>query len=199
MQKGKSLACDVDGVLLECYPPINSRIINEFGYPTDFRIQRVVRSWNMMELPEEIRRFALDCMGDAEIVEQYTFKKGSMKFVKELYDCITESGGEFIFNTHCFNEEVGRVRRQQLEMLSQKLGIHPTYNISIGKKKVNCPSDIIIDDCMNNLDASPAETKILFSMFHNRDLKDTDVYRSNNYNEIVRLVKEVITSEKCAT
>ena len=193
----KSLALDVDGVLMECYPPINARIIAKFDMPEDFRIQRVVRSWNMMELPEEVRRFALDCMGDAEIVEQYTFKKGSLKFVKELYDCITSHGGEFIFNTHCFNQAVGDVRRKQLETISAKLGICPTYNISVGKVKVNAETDIIIDDHMGNLDASVADTKILFSMFHNRDLKVGDAFRSNDYNAIVKHVKEVVCCEVC--
>lgn len=191
---GKSLALDVDGVLMECYPPINARIVEKFDVPSDFRIQRIARSWNLTELPEDIRLYALALMAEADIVEQYTFKKGSKKFVKELYDCVTNNGGQFIFNTHCLNEEVGKVRRKQLETLSKYLGIEPIYNISVGPTKVNAESDIIIDDHKGNLDVSPATTKILFSMFHNRNLKAEDAFRSNDYNEIVRIVREVVAN-----
>ena len=188
------VALDVDGVLMECYPPINRRIIAKFDVPENFRIQGVVKSWDMWELPEDIRRYALGCMAEAEIVEQYTFKKGSRKFVKELFECITAAGGEFFFNTHCLNKEVGDVRRRQLETLSAQLGITPKYNISVGPKKVNIPSDIIIDDHIGNLNASPATTKILFSMFHNRNIDEGSAFRSRNYNEILAYVKEAISA-----
>ena len=69
--------------------------------------------------------------------------------------------------------------------------------ISVGKVKVNAETDIIIDDHMGNLDASVADTKILFSMFHNRDLKVGDAFRSNDYNAIVKHVKEVVCCEEC--
>ena len=68
---------------------------------------------------------------------------------------------------------------------------------SVGKVKVNAETDIIIDDHLGNLDASAADTKILFSMFHNRDLKVGDAFRSNDYNAIVKHVKEVVCCEKC--
>lgn len=190
--KKNVVALDVDGVLMECYPPINKKIIETFHLPEDFRIQRVVRSWNMNELPEEIRTFALKCMADADIVKQYTFKKGSRKFVKDLYECLLEHDGELIFNTHCLNQSVGDVRRSQLETLSSELGISPTYNISIGKRKINSPAHIIIDDHIGNLVASDAPAKVLFSMFHNKYLDGGNAFRSRNYNEIIDYVKEVI-------
>ena len=188
----KVVALDVDGVLMECYPPINKKIIDTFNVSDDFKIQRIVRSWNMHELPEDIRLFALDCMGDADIVRQYTFKKGSKKFVKELYEMLVAVDGELIFNTHCFNQAVGDVRREQLETLSEQLGITPKYYISIGPKKINAESTVIIDDCFGNLQSSNAETKVLFSMFHNRNLNEGDAFRSRNYNDIIQHVKEAI-------
>ena len=190
------VALDVDGVLMECFPPINRRIIDNFDVPDTFRIQNIVRSWNMMELPEEIRLYALACMGEADIVEQYTFKKGSRKFVKELFNATIAAGGEFVFNTHCFNQAVGDVRQRQLEDLSAELGITPKYNISVGPKKINIPSDVIIDDCMGNLDASDAKTKVLFSMFHNKNLDEGSAFRSRDYNEILAHVKNAIHEMK---
>lgn len=192
-EKVITAAVDVDGVLMECYPPINESIIKKFGLPEDFRIQGVVKSWNMYELPEEIRKYALACMADAEIVKQYTFKKGSRKFVKELYDFVTEIGGKFIFNTHCLNQEVGIVRRMQLETLAKELNINPEYNISVGPKKINAVSDIIIDDHLGNLDVSDAPIKVLFSMFHNRYLDEGNAYRSRCYNDIIKYVKEEVS------
>lgn len=187
------LACDVDGVIMECFDAINKRVREKFGLPETFRIQAVARSWNMEELPEDIRCYALECMADADVVQQYTFKKGSRKFIKELYEATIAAGGEFYFNTHCLNQEVGDVRFQQLESLSAQLGIDPKYNISVGPKKVNIPATIIIDDYIGNLNASNANTKVLFSMFHNRDLDEGTAFRSRDYNKIVAHVRNALS------
>jgi hypothetical protein len=185
----KILACDVDGVIMECFDVINDRVRKKFGLPETFRIQAVAKSWNMEELPEDVRLYALECMADAEVVRQYTFKKGSRKFVKELYEATIAAGGEFYFNTHCLNQAVGDVRFQQLATLSAQLGIDPKYNISVGPKKVNIPATIIIDDYIGNLNVSNANTKVLFSMFHNRNLDEGNAFRSRDYNKIVAHVK----------
>jgi hypothetical protein len=135
----KDICCDVDGVLMECYDNINKILIGKYNFAPNFRIQAVVRSWGMCELPKEVREKALSLMGEAEIVETYHFRSGSKKFVKSLYDIATKNGGKLIFNTHCFNEEVANVRRKQLVALSEAIGISPEFNISVGPKKINAP------------------------------------------------------------
>ena len=186
------IALDVDGVLMDCYPPINKALIQQFSLPTDYRMEKIIKTWNFLEYKEDMRKFVLECFGDPAIVENYNFKPGVVKFVKELHEIAKQRGGKLIFNTHCFNQAVGDVRKKQLDYLCEKANINADYNISVGEKKINCESTIIIDDCLANLENSDAKLKILFGMFHNKyyRLPNRDTYkRSHDYNEIVRMVK----------
>ena len=110
-------------------------------------------------------------MKKVELVEAVAEATGLTKAdATRAFDATIAAGGEFFFNTHCFNQAVGDVRQRQLEKLSAELGISPKYNISVGPNKVNVESDVIIDDHIGNLNNSDATTKVLFSMFHNKNL-----------------------------
>lgn len=194
MKPKMCIALDVDGVLMDCYPPINKALIQRFDLPTDYKMEKVIKTWNFLEYQEDMRKFVMECFGDPDIVENYIFKPGVVKFVKELHDIAREKGGRLVFNTHCFNQAVGDVRKKQLDYLCSQANIVADYNISVGDKKINCASTIIIDDCLANLENSDAQLKILFGMFHNKyyRLPNKNAYkRSHNYNEIIQLVKAV--------
>lgn len=163
--------CDVDGVLLDIYTPVE-KMLNESGY--DIKFERDCTTWSMQSLGE-LRPLVLTAFTDPNIrvkAEWYSYAESMLMALSKF---ASQQGFQVILNTHEINPDCANIKYTKCKNIISKLGVRNIgINVQTGGKKVQLEnSQICIEDSLPNLIASPAYLKFLIPHRHNSPKTNT--------------------------
>lgn len=161
----KIIECDVDGVLLDIYTPIEVAL-EKRGTP--FSFEREVRTWGMTECGGRAKELKA-LLSDPELRSQSHFYIGAIDFLRNLNLICNNRGWVLALNSHEWRIDTANVKAQILDnlRLTYPYLSNVCINISKGTKKEMLNSYIVIDDAIPNIEQSVATHRILYGMFHN--------------------------------
>lgn len=186
----KIIECDVDGVLLDIYTPVEE-YLNSPKVNYKFSFENEVKTWGMTELGAK-RYFVLEHLTNSVLRGRAKFYDGAVEFIRGICDKAKEKGYEVVLNTVESNSACAYEKNKLLVDFRAKVGRSFTINVQSYKrnKEMLC-SDIVIEDSIPNIERSNARVKILKNMFHNRtnyNIIKTDYIRCNDYTDIYNTV-----------
>lgn len=190
--------CDVDGVLLNIYKPIEDYLEYK-GKPElrGFKFEDRVRSWGMQELGN-LRKDIFELIKRPDLRAKAVWYYGAEDFLYNLYSICMEHNAVLVLNSHESSVDAGRVKLDLLVNLASRLGILPIINVQVSRgSKEMLKSYICIDDCVNNLLRSPASYKFVVSACHNRDLRNMEHNWGyyTNYNSMLMSVNSILEEQ----
>lgn len=163
--------CDVDGVLLDIYTPIE-KMLSESGY--DIKFERDCTTWGMQSLGE-VRPLVLTAFTDPNIRAKAEWYPYAESMLMALSRFASQQGFRVILNTHETNPACADIKYTKCKSIISKLGVHNVgINVQVGGKKAQLEdSKICIEDSLPNLIASPAYLKFLVPHKHNSPKTNT--------------------------
>lgn len=181
----KTIMVDMDDVLT--YGNFTA-ILNEYlGYKPDYD---KIKTFYIQDILGDKKDDFFDKFKDMDMYENATLLPDCYDTLKELskhykiYICTDYIWREIV-------EHAGNNLKNKYKFLYDKLDfINPrNFIFTADKSVVNC--DIKIDDRLDNI--SGAETKLLFTAWHNKDLsneelKEQNIIRVNNWQEIGKIL-----------
>lgn len=181
----KTIMVDMDDVLTcDNFPRI---LENYLGYKPDYD---KIKTYYLQDILEDKKDDFFQKFKDMNLYENATLLPDCYQVLKEL----SNDYKIYICTDYIWREIVpyaGNNLKNKYEFLYEKLDfIEPkNYIFAADKSVVNC--DIKIDDKLNNLEG--ASTKLLFTAWHNKDLKEEElknqnIIRVNNWKEIKEIL-----------
>lgn len=201
----KILECDVDGVLLNIWEPVE-KVLQQRHRNCDFTFEKYVTTFDMSELGVA-KTEVLDLLLSAEIRSKAPFFQGAETFVKELCQLCEKNDMVLVFNTQEKTKQSGEVKRAKMQEFLERVSTLYPYkeesvyiNVQVGGRKEMLNSFIVIDDAIPNLLLSEAKNKLLFDRFHNKEKYNapllmqsrTPIIRVKNYKDVVQQIKVVL-------
>lgn len=161
----KVISCDVDGVLLDIYTPIE-QWINSFGYDLDF--ERDCTTWGMESLGK-LRPLVFSAFANSEIRGKAEWYPYAESLLLALCDFASKQGFQLVLNTHESSLSCADIKFNKCKELISRLGVsNIAVNIQTGGHKLPCKNErICIEDSLPNLIDSPAYLKFLIPHRHN--------------------------------
>lgn len=184
----KIFECDVDGVLLDIYTPVDKYMQRQ---DSSFSCKDRIHTWSMRELGVH-RKPVLDLLLSEQVRNDSDFYPNVDNFILGLCTLAKVNGGLLVFNSHEMLQSSAKVKYKKLKAKLESLGISNdiyTINISCGVKKEMLKSFVVIDDALPNIEQSSAQNKILFGLFHNDPCYNRipeDCVRLCDYADILR-------------
>lgn len=183
----KTIMVDMDDVLT--YGNFSKILEDYLGYRPDYDN---IKNYYIQDILGEKKDDFFSKFKDMDMYENATLLPDCYEVLKELsnyykiYICTDYIWREII-------EYAGNNLKNKYNFLYEKLdSIEPKHYIFTADKSiVNC--DVKIDDKVSNIDG--AETKLLFTAWHNKDLKkeeldNQNIVRVNNWKEIRKALLE---------
>lgn len=186
---------DLDGVIADIYSPVE-RLIKGEGYH-NFTFDNV-KTYEAKEPNIGCPRVEMNKWFNRpeiyNIIEPY-------KGVEELISWLLRNKVKVVINTKS-TIEVEEGKRVWIEALKHRIKdgkIHYIIETSAGLKKMLKNSRVLIEDSLENIRRSPAETKFLISRHHNKKennlkyislFEDNELYVISEYSEIKNRLKE---------
>ena len=182
----KTIMVDMDDVLT--YGNFSAILEDYLGYKPDYDS---IKTYYIQDILGDKKDDFFSKFKDMDMYENAVLLPDCYDVLKELskyykiYICTDYIWREII-------EYAGNNLKNKYNFLYEKLDfINPNnFIFTVDKTIVNC--DIKIDDKINNIEG--AETKLLFTAWHNKDLSDKElkeqgITRVNNWKEIGEILK----------
>lgn len=174
-----STALDIDDLLLECVP-YALRLANEkYRFDPPLSIYEVT-GWGKLGTRTDV---IFEFFNDPDFYRNQPAIAGAQEFVRKLCRMT-----EVFVSTSTYPEFMG-LRAQRIRELFPEI---PSDHIYMGSRKDKIDVDILFDDGMHNILASPAAYPILMRRPWNQEA--TGMLAVNNYDEFLKLVEIIAES-----
>lgn len=174
-----STALDIDDLLLECVP-YALRLANEkYRFDPPLSIYEVT-GWGRLGTRTDV---IFEFFNDPDFYRNQPAIAGAQEFVRKLCRMT-----EVFVSTSTYPEFMG-LRAQRIRELFPEI---PSDHIYMGSRKDKIDVDILFDDGMHNILASPAAYPILMRRPWNQEA--TGMLAVNNYDEFLKLVEIIAES-----
>lgn len=186
MSKKWNIECDVDGVLADLYgSKVMKNHMERFGTFSEYMLtDYAIESCNNPSIITGLR----SGFRDAYIIRHLEAYDYVDKFVSEL--CNMKDKANFTIHTLiCGGADAVKARRDWLEDLSKRTGRF-SFMIDIGSKSMILNTDILIEDCPDNIERSNAKYKILILHPYNMNYANSKKDENNFY--IVRSLSQAL-------
>lgn len=179
MKKGRSqiIALDVDDVLFDC---LRMAVEEAQKRGCDVSFDQIT-DYHFGNLPRETGELLLEIMQEPDFYLQQTAFPGAIDMVNELL----AAGHEVIIASAVFPKLMSFRSKKLLHVLPN---LNPR-NIMLGARKDLLHVDFLLDDCLDNIQSSPAKYPVLFTQPWNTEGRD--FMRVSAYQEFIQLVEAV--------
>ena len=182
--------CDVDGVLLDIYTPVEEALKRQ---GIEFSFKDSVKTWGMKEIGP-LRNTIIPMLLDAELRSQAQWMTGAKDFVKQLSDLCEQLGYTLVLNTHERYYATAKVKLSLLQELAAETEVNFEINVQCGYVKEMLKSYICIDDSLDNIVRSKSKNPLLFNSFHNTELYNgyrCNIHRVDGYSGVLRAITDI--------
>ena len=169
MKKGRPqiIALDVDDVLFDC---LRMAVEEARRRGCDVTFDQIT-DYHFSNLPKETGGLLLEIMQEPDFYLRQTAFPGAINMVNELL----AAGHEVVIASAVFPKLMSFRSRKLLHLLPNL----NTRNIMLGARKDLLHVDFLLDDCLDNIQSSPAKYPVLFTQPWN--IEGRDFMRVSSY------------------
>lgn len=192
---------DIDGTIADIFTPIEA-LIKQEGY-ANFTFESVLRydaKNSCIGCPRVVMNKWYYTPDIYNVTEPY---EGAIEFI----DWLLEYGLRVIMNTKCYTKEVGIAKEKWVGEINKKLKhgkVEYIADCHLGAKRMLENANILVEDSLENIKRSNADTKFIFGSHHNKrkhNEKYEQVYEEAYYidgkssRDKYAVIKEIIKTE----
>lgn len=192
----KTILVDVDDVICtNHFLPVMNLLLNKNYKEEDFKTTEIEQE--LFPTLEEREKFN-DFFPTVDSYSMVELKEGAYEVLERLFQ---KHRVILLTNGHHYEREVEFSRQftDKLKFILTKLPFIPSENIIFAAQKDLFIADIIIDDRAKNMTGKYA-TKLLYTVFHNKDIPNEELEKQNiirvhNWYEIEKII-DALDNEK---
>lgn len=159
------IECDVDGVLLDIYSPVEQELMNR---GMNFKFDHDVHTWDMKETGE-LRPELLRLLTSPEMRVKACWYSWAGDLAQSLYYLAQNKGWKLVFNSHEVSPDTAGIKSKLLKEFKDCYNLKDAEIIvQCGKsKEMQSNAVICVEDCLPNIIRSQAPIKFLIAHTHN--------------------------------
>lgn len=184
------IGIDLDNVVVNTTESV-IEFLNERIPNLNMKLEDCSKYWLEQNLPKGYELIVQEAFENKHMWKKVKVIKGAKKYINKL----REDGHDIYFVTSSLPENL----RKKIKHLERELDFfEPGYvwrhTINIHKKQL-LDLDILIDDCLDNLNGGRRYTSICFTYPWNKNIIDHSIIRCDSWKEIYNEVKAIEEGE----